>query len=188
MRSSTSGTPKVAVTDHAVDQYRERVEGAKELTKESIRDLIRKHVAQGFATKTVKEHPTESKKRIISFVVGSNTLWISIGPNETSFPGDIAAITVMFETEMHGRKGMGVTLGDALPALRELHVLQPAPVIPRYIVRIGTGGSESYDIEGDEELQDLLDRREPDPRSVFIYELTTRLAVRRRYTIERKKD
>lgn len=156
---------KIAVTNHAVDRYRERVPGAADLEDESVRDVIRDRIEAAFRAGMVKDHPTEAQRRIIPFKAGDSMLYFSIGPNTTKILADFAVIGVLYEKEL-GRVGMGVTLETVAPGLRKMTPAAPAP--PEYIVRIGI---ESYDARDDDELQKLLRRRNPNPRDVLLYEL-----------------
>lgn len=155
---------RIAVTNHAVDRYRERVPWAEGLMDESVRDIIRDRVSEGFENMMVREHPTVPDRRIIPFKAGSSILYFSLGPNTTRVAADVAVIGVLYEKEL-GRTDLGITLGQALPELTTIEVRRHAP---DYLVRIGL---ESYEVYDDLELKDLLQRRQPNPRDVRLYVL-----------------
>lgn len=105
----------IAVTNHAVDRYRERVDGAKVLDKESARSIIRKLVEEGFTTGSVSENPHYRGRMMVPFVSGKSVLYLSIGDNNTSHDGELAVIGVLYEHETTGGKiGTGATIEDAL--------------------------------------------------------------------------
>lgn len=154
-------TRRVAVTNHAVDRYQERVDGAKDFDKESVRSIIRDLVAQGFESGTVLPHPTEAERRIIPFKSGASVLYLSIGPNTTTFEAEFAVIGVLFEKEVTmGKIEMGITLEDvASEALSKVKPTKRSP--PAWIVFVGEGDVEMYEARTLEEVLDLLaDRKE----------------------------
>ena len=119
---------KTAVTNHAVDRYRDRVDGAKGFDRESIRESIREIVADGFKAKVVRDHPTERDRRVIPFKSGESILFLSIGPNNTTFEADLAVISVLFEHELtEGRKGGFGTLEEVAPQLKDMRVEEKWP-------------------------------------------------------------
>lgn len=161
---------KIAVTNHAVDRYQQRVEGAKSFDRESIRSIIRFLVDQGFENGMVFPHPTEMERRIIPFKSGESILYLSIGQNTTNFEADVAVIGVVFEKDVtEGKIGIGVVLEDALKRLKEFKVADDKP--PRFIVTVGGANSiETYRFKSDEELKTFMSSRS-DQTLVDIYEL-----------------
>lgn len=156
---------RVAVTEHAVDRYIDRVEGSKGFMRESIREIIRSIVEDGFKEHAVLPHPQESERRIIPFKSGESVLFLSLGPNTTSFKdAEVAVISVLFEHEVSaGKIGMGVTLGDVMDSLSRLTV---AKKVPQFVVRIGL---EEYSVMTEEDLQFFLEEKKG--QDVQVYEL-----------------
>ena len=107
---------RVAVTDHAVDRFIDRVAGAKGFMRESVRQIIRKLVEDGFTEQQVRPHPLDKSRRVIPFKSGESILFLSLGPNTTSFKdAEVAVISVLFEHEVtEGKVGMNVKLEDVL--------------------------------------------------------------------------
>jgi hypothetical protein len=107
---------KIAVTNHAVDRYRDRVEGAQGFHKESVREAIRLIVEEGYEKGIVRDHPLLSRRRVVPFKSGDSILFLSIGPNTTDYEAELAVIGVLYEKELsEGRISLGVTLGDLFP-------------------------------------------------------------------------
>ena len=157
---------KIAVTNHAVQRYQERVEGAREFDSESVRRLVRDLVKEGFRTGAVRPHPHISERRIIPFTSGKSVLYLSVGPNTTTFKADLSVIGVLFEREVTGGKqGMGVTLGD---------VVQRTPTEPQqrplFIATI-SGDGYFYKIQNENELLVFLEE-ESKRGVVSVYRLT----------------
>jgi hypothetical protein len=168
--------PAVAITNHAVDRYLERVSGAKGFERESVREMIRKLVEDGFNLHQVRPHPTERNRRIIPFKSGKSILYLSIGPNTTTFKdADIAVISVLFEHEVtDGKAGLDVSLGDKIAPLPN-GILMRHP--PKYAVFVGEEPMvEVYRFKTLEEIDQLIksktsidsDEGSPD---IDIYEL-----------------
>jgi hypothetical protein len=183
---------KIAVTDHAVDRYRERVQGAENLEDESVRDVIREKVQQGFKEGLVRPHPTEVERRVIPFKAGPSVLYFAVGPNKTSFPADWAVISVLYDKEVGGKKEIDVTVGDVAPSLKGFKIDPPKP--PRYLIVIGPSPHigdvtqtiiEQYQVKDEQELEALLDRRRPTLDEVFVYEYRP-LEIKTRYIVEKK--
>lgn len=161
---------KLAITNHAVDRYAERVEGAKGFFRESVREQIRKIVEDGFAEGLVREHPLDRKRRIIPFRSGGDVLYLSLGPNKTDREADIAVVSVLFEKELsEGKTGVGVTLGDLFPEA----TLIPLPKKPRYVMFIGDPEItiEKYVALDEIALRALVNQRRPKPEETSIYQL-----------------
>lgn len=178
----------IAVTNHAVERYQERVESAAKLDKEAVRTIIRILVEEALANGTVQDHPEYSARRVIPFGAGGDQLFLSIGPNETSYPGDIAVIGVQYEKELGiGKSSIGATLGDIVPAetKKNLAEVVKTPVKNKYIVRVG-GKSETYDVKDDEDLVDFLQRRRPNPDDVEVFE-RKEITIRQVYVVEKPK-
>ena len=173
---------KVAITDHAVTRYVERVQGAKDLSTDSVRMVIQELIDEAFATGNVRNHPSEGGRKIVPFKSGNANLYLSLGPNETRFPGDFAVIGVVFDRELGGVGGMGVKLGELAPALKAIQpkVQTLSDDTAKFIVRIGT---ESYDVKDDADLKDLLHRRQPRPDQVTVYQRKP-MKIRTEYVIE----
>jgi len=162
----------IAVTGHAVKRYQERVEGAGVFDDESVRSIIRDLVIEGFDSGLVQPHPTMNERRIIPFKSGKSILYLSIGPNLTSFEADLAVIGVLFEHDLtSGRVGTGATLGDVAP----LKALLPVPIQPpQYVVLVGGEDTiEEYRImEKDTNgLRSWLGHKNIRPDAVHIYKL-----------------
>lgn len=162
---------KIAVTNHAVNRYLERVEGAKGFYRESIRHEIRLIVENGFREGLVRPHPQGNGKRIIPFQSGGSVLFLSIGCNFTSIESDLAVISVLYEHEMtEGKVGMGVTLGDLFPGLKREEVTKSPP---QYVMFVGDAETtiEQYKLQDEAELRSLLDSRRPRYEDVSLYRL-----------------
>jgi hypothetical protein len=157
---------RTAVTNHAVDRYRDRVDGANGFERESIRERIREIVEEGFKENAVRDHPTERDRRIIPFKSGESILFLSIGPNTTTFEADLAVISVLYERELtDGRKGGLGTLDEVAPQLKEMKVEAKWDDI---IVFVGEPGSiEWYSFASREELQAWTDVRKPERFSIY---------------------
>jgi hypothetical protein len=158
---------KFAVTNHAVDRYKERVEGADQFDDDSVRQIIRSLVKDGFRNNAVRPHPRHRGKQIIPFTSGKSVLYISIGPNETGFDGEFAVVGVLFEKDItEGKVEMGVTLGDKFPQLSQRKT-------PRYHVLISNGVNEPDRISfgGERELQKFLSKQKPEQERTSIYVL-----------------
>lgn len=172
---------KIAVTSHAVDRYRERVEGAKGFNDESLREIIRDIVRKGFDMGMVRPHTTEKSRRIIPFQSGDSVLYLSIGNNTTNYPADLAVIGVLYEKEVTpGKVTMGVTLGDVLPELknakRRIEVGEEGNnrgTTPRFLLFIGPVDKtiDQYRAANVQELRRILHTRKPKPEEVSIYQL-----------------
>lgn len=156
---------RIAVTEHAVDRYIDRVEGSKGFMRESIREIIRSIVEDGFTENAVRPHPLERERRIIPFKSGDSVLFLSIGPNTTTFKdAEVAVISVLFEHEVSaGKVGMGVTLGD----VSDLSKVRVRKTAPKFIVCVD--GIEEYTAADDEALKELLKNHEG--RSAKVYQL-----------------
>lgn len=162
---------KIAVTNHAVDRYLERVEGAKGFERESIRQVIRDLVAKGFAEGEVQDHPYDDARRIVPFQSGKSVLFLSLGPNLTNYEAEMAVIGVLFERELTGgKKELGVRLGDVAPALAEKKVKrEPAP---KFIVFIGKWPTiEYYGKDALKDIDALVAERGVDRSLVRIYKI-----------------
>jgi hypothetical protein len=163
----------IAVTNHAVERYKERVAGADVLTTDAVRETIRHRVREAFKKGLVKDHPGHPERRMVEVVAGQDELVLALGPNDTKFPGEWAVIGVLFKREL-GRKTTGATLADKIPASvwAELQKVVDER-FPRFIVRIGHGRfqPETHDVQNDEALEELLKMRNARPQDVAIYEL-----------------
>ena len=159
---------RTAVTNHAVDRYRDRVDGANGFERESIRDRIREIVEEGFRENAVREHPTERDRRIIPFKSGESILFLSIGPNTTTFDADLAVISVLYERELtEGKKGGFGTLDEVAPQLKDVKVEKRWYPL---IVFVGDPDSiEYYKFTSREELQKWAVQR--NPNLIAVYEL-----------------
>ena len=164
---------RTAVTNHAVDRYRDRVDGAKGFERESIRDRIRELVEEGFKENAVRDHPTEQDRRIIPFKSGESILFLSIGPNTTTFDADLAVISVLFERELtEGRKGGFGTLEEVAPQLKELKVENRWALLVVFVG--GPDSIEYYKFSSREELHQWAQQRKP--KSIAVYEHASTLA------------
>jgi hypothetical protein len=179
----------LAVTNHAVERYQERVPSSAKLGAEAIRSTIRSLVEEAFERKQVREHPGFPERRMIPFTVGKEQVFLALGPNDTTFPGDWAVIGVLYEREV-GKTGIGATIGDTLSDATKKSlagvVAEVASTPTKYLVRIGGPKSkELYDAKDDDALVDLINRRDPNPDEVEIFERTT-ITIRRTLTIVKK--
>lgn len=105
----------IAITNHAVERFRERVDGAKNLSKESIRNMIDRIYGLGLAHGAVFKHPSFTNRRMVPFMSGKSTLYLSIGLNDTKFNADLAIIGVLFESEYtEGKATLGVKLEELM--------------------------------------------------------------------------
>lgn len=179
---------KIAVTNHAVVRYKERVQGAEDMEDETVRDVVREKILAGFKDGLVRDHPTEKERRIIPFKAGQDILYFSVGPNKSAtIAADLAVIGVLYDKELGGKVSTGVTLEDVAPSIKSLAIQPRRP--PQFVVQIGEGveSVEVYKAEDLTELQSLLQRRQPDPEQVLIYELSD-LEVSTKYIVERKRN
>ena len=162
---------KIAVTNHAVARYQQRVPSAEKLDVESVRTIIREMIESAFRDGTVRDHPGDyPDRRMIPFTVGDDELYLALGPNETGFPGDWAVIGVLYDREL-GKRSTGATIGDRLSKDQKTKLestIKEAGKV-KYLVRIGDS-KEVYEAKNDEDLQELLDRRRPNPEVVEIFE------------------
>lgn len=162
---------RIAVTKHAIDRFRERVEGAEGFQDESVRRQIRKIVEDGLRFGVVKDHPLVSNRRVVPFKSGKTVLFLSIGPNTTDYKADTAVIGVLFENEVsEGKVGLGIRLGDLFPALRDMKVPEKKP---RFIMYVGPVEStvERYLVQDEKELRSILATRTPKHDEVSLYGL-----------------
>jgi hypothetical protein len=162
---------RIAVTKHAVDRFRERVEGAKGFQEESIRRQVRKIVEDGLRLGVVKDHPLVANRRVVPFKSGETVLFLSIGPNTTDYEAEMAVIGVLFEKEVsEGKVGLGIQLGDLFPALQGMRIGERKP---RFIVFVGPVGTtvEKYLVENEKELRSILNTRAPKHDEVSLYGL-----------------
>lgn len=162
---------KIAVTHHAVDRYLERVEGAKGFHRESVRDQIRTIVEEGFELGFVRDHPLDPDRRVIPFRSGETLLFLSIGPNTTSFEADLAVIGVLYEKELsYGKVGLGLRLGDLFPEVQDKPLQEKKP---QYLLLIGPTETtvERYFLKDEAALREIVERRTPKVEDVTIYRL-----------------
>jgi hypothetical protein len=150
----------------------ERAKGVKGFERESVRAIIRQIVLDGFAERAVRRHPTEQDRRIIPFKSGDLILYLSLGPNTTTYPADVAVIGVLYAHELirPGAKTIDVALGDVAPQLRFVTVRESRP---KYVVFIGRNkDSIEYYLEDSEwAVEELLKKVKPPKGEVAIYEL-----------------
>lgn len=160
---------QLAITNHAVERFKERVGSADILTDDAVRSVIKMRVEAAFLDGTVMDHPGFPERRLIPFQVGQDTLVLALGPNDTKFPGEWAVIGVLHSREV-GRKSSGATLGDTISSsMREQLLQKVLPQKSKFLVRI-SGGPEMYDVKDEEDLDALLARRKPKPEDVEIFE------------------
>jgi hypothetical protein len=179
----------LAVTNHAVERYQERVPSAAKLEREAVRSTIRSLVVEAFQKKMVRDHPGYPERRMIPFVVAKEQMFLALGPNETGFPGDWAVIGVLFEREV-GKTSIGMTIGESLSESTKktlADVVAEVQATPtKYLVRIGGSKSkETYDVKDDEALAELITRRDPNPGNVEVFERTA-ITIKKSYTIVKK--
>jgi hypothetical protein len=160
---------QLAITNHAVERFKERVVSADALTDDAVRAVIKMRVEAAFLDGAVMDHPGFPERRLIPFQAGQDDLVLALGPNDTKFPGEWAVIGVLHSREI-GRKSSGATLGDLVSdKLREQLMQKVLPQKTQFLVRIG-GSSETYDVKDEEDLEALLARRKPKPEDVEIFE------------------
>lgn len=180
---------QVAVTNHAVERYKQRVPKADKLDNEAIRQVIRERVDEAFDQGTVRPHPgNHPDRRMIAFTVGQENVYLALGPNITDVPGEWAVIGLLFDREV-GQKGIGSTIGDIVPEelKQKLAEVAATPRTVKYLVRIGgTGSKEVYEASDNDALKNLLARRQPKPDEVEIFERRD-LVVRTEYVIEPRR-
>lgn len=177
---------QIAVTNHAVDRYQQRVPSAAKLTPDAIRTLMRRQVEEAFVSGTVKDHPGYPDRRMVPFAAGPERMFLALGPNDTGWPGEWAVIGVLFDKEI-GKSSMGTTIGDIISQEVKTQLTENVKQKPktRFLVRI-KGSKEVYDAQDDVALADLLERRRPNPDEVEIFERTEYL-VKTKYVVEKVK-
>jgi hypothetical protein len=161
----------VAVTNHAVDRFLERVEGAKGFERESVRIRIREIVELGFSEGAVRPHPYEEDRRIVPFKSGDSILYLSIGPNTTNYrDAEVAVISVLFEHEITaGKIGLGTKIEDSNPGIHFLVARHPPP----YAVFVGEDPTiEVYRLKTETALEEL--RRKKTGQIIDVYQLSER--------------
>lgn len=159
---------QLAITNHAVERFKERVASAEVLTDDAVRSVIRMRVSAAFAEGTVRDHPGHPERRMIPFPVGQEELILALGPNDTKFPGEWAVIGVLHAREV-GKKMSGATIGDLISdSLRSKLQEKVQPKKAQFLVRIG--GAEMYDVHDKDDLDELLKRRNPRPEDVEVFE------------------
>lgn len=178
---------QVAVTNHAVERYRQRVASANKLDEESARTVIRDMVLDAFDHGAMQNHPENQKQRLIPFTNGSDKLNLVLGPNSTDYPGEWAVVSVLYDREI-GKGSTGVTLGDVTPEAKKQELAaQTKAKKSRYLVRVGGEASkELYFVADGDELKNLLSRRQPKPDEVEVFERRD-FVIRTEYVIEPAK-
>ena len=179
---------QIAVTNHAVERYQQRVPSVAKLDMESVRTLIREKVEEAFDTKQVKDHPGYPDRRMVPFQVGQEKMFLALGPNNTSYPGDWAVIGVLFDREV-GQKSLGTTIGDIMGDALKADLAEMVRNVPKakYLVRIGGSTSkELYEAVDGEDLKGLLARRQPKPEDVEVFE-RKEFVIRTEYIVEPSK-
>ena len=160
----------IAITNHAVERFMERVEGAQKFEPDSVRVIIRYLVEQGFKEGALSQHPFMYDRRMVPFKSGNSILYLSLGPNTTDHEGDLTVIGVLFEQEATGGKSsLGVTIGDIF---KELGDMASLPTNHKYVLFVGSEESiESYKVKDDKEMETFLEWRKPVPGKTFVYVL-----------------
>jgi hypothetical protein len=159
----------LAITNHAVERFKERVVSADILTDDAVRAVIKMRIEAAFLDGAVMDHPGFPERRLVPFQAGKDDLVLALGPNDTKFPGEWAVIGVLHSREV-GRRSSGATLGDTVSSeLREKLKQKVLQQKTKFLVRIG-GSTETYDVKDEAELEGLLDRRNPSPDDVEIFE------------------
>jgi hypothetical protein len=176
---------QIAITNHAVERYQQRVPSVAKLDVEAVRSIIRERVEEAFEQKQVRDHPGYPKRRMVPFQVGQEKMFLALGPNDTSFPGEWAVIGVLFDREV-GQKSIGTTIGDIIGESLKADLAEMVKIVPKakYLVRIGgTGSKEVYEASDGEALKDLLERRQPKPEDVEVFERKD-FTIRTEYVVE----
>lgn len=180
---------QIAVTDHAVQRYQQRVVSAENLDRESVRTVIREMVRTAFTNNTVRDHPGYPDRRMVPFTVGKQEFFLALGPNDTKFPGDWAVIGVLHDREL-GKQGMGTTIGDLIPETVKQQLQEQVNEQPEsnFLVRLGGAKSaEVYDCKDEKAVEDLLRRRRPnDLTRVEIFE-RVEAEIEQVFVVKRKK-
>ena len=105
---------QIAITNHAVERYRQRVPNAAKLDDDAIRRVIRELVDEASVGGSIQKHPGYPDRRMVVFHMGPEKFYLALGPNESDrelFPGEWAVIGLLFSREV-GQRGTGATIGD----------------------------------------------------------------------------
>jgi hypothetical protein len=111
---------QIAIMNHAVERYRQRVPNAAKLSDEAIRKVIGELVDEAEASGSIQEHPRAPGRKMVEFLIGQERLYLALGPNDSdreTFPGEWAVIGVLFARDV-GQKGSGATIGDLISMKR----------------------------------------------------------------------
>lgn len=172
---------KLAITDHAVDRFIERVRGAEKMKREEVRDRIRLLIMAAGQSGEAHKSATDPDQRLIPFKDSEgNELSICIGKNTTGFPGDVAVISILTgkPKEIPSRpfvEPLAVKLGDKFPQLKEL-VSKPTPEPAsqthwsKFIMHLKETPGLFY-LKSEEELIEMLTKLKLKPEQVSLYRL-----------------
>jgi hypothetical protein len=177
---------RIAVTNHAVERYQERVPGASKLNAEAVRNIIRSLYVEAVENNTTREHPGYPDRAMVPFSAGREQMFLAVGPNKTKFPGDIAVLGVLYDREV-GRSGVA-SIGDHLSEETKQKLAQ-FQVIKRtkFLIRINRSTrtpKEVYDALDEEELECVLKNRAPDLNEVEIFQRVD-LKIQPDYTLKK---
>lgn len=147
----------LAITEHAVSRYTERVRGAQGVDKEEIRDAIRHHIEVADAKGLIKDHPTSPDQKLAPFNVNGEVFYACIAPNTTNYPGDKAVVSVIQSREH--------------PEIRPLALggYSDTKAEYKFIVQVRETG-EVYPATDDVAVLDILKLKSLKPEQVQLYE------------------
>lgn len=175
---------EIAVTNHAVERYHERVQGSEALTSDTTRALIQSLVSDCLDRGDEMDHPGEPGKKLVPFNVGNQLLFIAIGPNQTTYPGQWAAVTVLFDRDLIPGETPMTTIGELNPQMKEIKLKpvdrpreapSPSPPPPtqpttgnfQFVVRIR---NELHPVQTRAQILELLKKKQPGTGEVQIFE------------------
>ncbi len=177
---------KLAITDHAVDRFIERVRGAERLSRESARDRIRLIVADAVRRDELRQHTADPDQKLCPFLDSEgNVLEICIGRNTTGFPGDFAVISILVGKQKTTPsrpfvEPLAVKLGDKFPQLKELISQPAAPVVVKkpppvesykFIMWSKPPKEDVFYIADEKELIETLTKHKLKPEQVTLFRL-----------------
>lgn len=176
---------KLAITDHAVDRFIERVRGAEKMKREEVRDRIRLLIMAAGQSMEAHKSATDPNQRLVPFKDSEgNELSICIGKNTTGFPGDIAVISILTgkQKEIPSRpfvEPLAVKLGDKFPQLKELISKPvPPPVVTKppvesykFIMWTKPPKEDVFYIADEKELIEMLTKHKLKPEQVTLFRL-----------------
>jgi hypothetical protein len=148
---------KIAVTNHAVERYQERVPGASKLDAAAVRNIIRSIYMEAVEKRTTLRHPGYSNRFMAPFSAGKEQMFLAVAPNKTKFPGDLAIVNVMYDREI-GKSGVA-SLGDKLSEEDKKRLATKTIKETRFLVRVNK--KELYEAGEEDEMFRLVQGRKP---------------------------